>query len=147
MWSRYSSSALAGAAIVAVLLLCACGSTPPAPSEPRAATPAESGAKPATKADGSATTQGVPDSAAASPAEGAAPVRPAPPPRAVADFERAVNLMRAGKTTDAELEFGQLATAYPRLAAPLINLGLLQRKGGRLEQAEQSLRSATERNP
>src|SRR5262245_12463005 len=146
MWSRSSNSALVGAAMMAVLLLSACGSTPPAPPEPRESRPAGPGEKPAPK-DGSATTQGVPDSAAATPAEGAAPLRPVPPPRAVADFERAVNLMRAGKTTDAELEFGQLASAYPQLATPLINLGLLQRKGGRLEQAEQSLKGATERNP
>ena len=53
-----------------------------------------------------------------------------------ADFDRAVNLMRAGNATEAELEFKQLAAGYPQLAGPHVNLGLLQRKAGRLDEAE-----------
>lgn len=67
--------------------------------------------------------------------------------RAMADFDRAVGLMRAGNTTEAELEFQQLMTAYPQLAAPAINLGLLYRKANRLEQSEEALRTAVQRNP
>ena len=35
------------------------------------------------------------------------------PPRAAADFDRAVNFMRAGNATEAELEFKQLARGLP----------------------------------
>ncbi|MEZ5458430.1 MAG: tetratricopeptide repeat protein [Steroidobacteraceae bacterium] len=84
----------------------------------------------------------------------AAPAVAAPPPpprsypaRAVADYERALDLARRGEVTEAELEFGQLAAAYPQFAGPQINIGLLRRKAGNLEAAEQALRLATERNP
>lgn len=82
----------------------------------------------------------------------AAPTVAAPPPRtyparAVADYERALELARRGDVTEAELEFGQLAAAYPQFAGPQINIGLLRRKAGNLEAAEQALRLATERNP
>ena len=79
-----------------------------------------------------------------------AAVRPAPrsyPSRAVAEFARAVTLARSGDPTEAELEFGQLSAAYPDYAGPQINIGLLRRKAGNLEGAEQALRVATERNP
>jgi tetratricopeptide (TPR) repeat protein len=69
------------------------------------------------------------------------------PARAVADFNRAIDLARSGKVTDAELEFGQLSVAYPELAGPQINIGLLRRKAGNLEAAEHALRLATEKNP
>lgn len=75
-----------------------------------------------------------------------APVRPEIPARAIADFERAVNLARAGNTGDAELEFKQLIEGYPQLAAPRVNLALLQRKAGRLEEAEATLQAAVEAN-
>ncbi len=79
-----------------------------------------------------------------------APVRPEPrsyPARAIAEFSRAVSLAKSGDATEAELEFGQLAVAYPNYAGPQINIGLLRRKAGNLEGAEQALRLATERNP
>jgi tetratricopeptide (TPR) repeat protein len=56
-------------------------------------------------------------------------------------------MMRAGKSTDAELEFQQVAVAYPQFAAPDINLGILYRKTDRLEQSEKALRAAVEREP
>ncbi len=68
------------------------------------------------------------------------------PPRAQADFDRAVNLMRAGDATEAELEFKQIGETYPRFAAPYVNLGLLYRKAGRLDHAEEALATATSRN-
>ena len=88
----------------------------------------------------------LPQEAAAAPAPvpAAAPVDL--PARAVADFDRAVNLLRAGNTTEAELEFKQLAAAYPQFAGPQLNLGLLYRKGDRLEEAEAALKTAVERN-
>lgn len=84
-----------------------------------------------------------------------APVAPAPEPRpaprnyparALTEYGRAVALARSGDATEAELEFGQLAAAYPDYAGPQINIGLLKRKAGNLEGAEQALRLATERN-
>jgi tetratricopeptide (TPR) repeat protein len=68
------------------------------------------------------------------------------PPRALADFNRAVAFMRAGNQAEAELEFQALATGYPGFAGPDINLGILYRKEGRLEQSEQALTAATLRN-
>jgi tetratricopeptide (TPR) repeat protein len=53
--------------------------------------------------------------------------------------------MRAGNAVEAELGFKQVALQYPQFAAPLVNVAILERKEGHLEQAEQSLRSAVER--
>ena len=63
-------------------------------------------------------------------------------PRRARTLTRAVNLMRAGNTAEAELAFQQIATQYPQFAAPLVNLGLMQRKQGQLDKAEESLKSA-----
>jgi tetratricopeptide (TPR) repeat protein len=68
------------------------------------------------------------------------------PPGAAADFERALNAMRAGNAVEAELDLKQLAETYPQLSAPHVNLGILYRKQGKLEQAEQALDTATQRN-
>ena len=69
------------------------------------------------------------------------------PARAVTEYGRALELARRGDVTEAELEFGQLAAAYPDFAGPQINIGLLRRKAGNLEASEQALWLATERNP
>jgi tetratricopeptide (TPR) repeat protein len=53
--------------------------------------------------------------------------------------------MRAGNATEAELGFKQVALQYPQFAAPLVDLGLLQRKQGELEASEASLRGAVDR--
>jgi tetratricopeptide repeat protein len=63
-------------------------------------------------------------------------------PAARADFDRVVSYMRAGKTVEAQLGFKQLSLQYPQFAAPLVNLGILQRNDGHLEQAEETLKSA-----
>ena len=113
---------VAGAAVPAIvaLLLAACESAPPAkPSEA--------------------------PSAPAATAPGAAPNVPVTP-RGKADFERAVGFMRAGNNTEAELEFKQVALQFPQLSAPYVNLGILYRKSGRLEQSEDALKTAVERN-
>ncbi len=74
--------------------------------------------------------------------------RPAGPPsaKATADFNRAVNFMRSGNATEAELEFKQMTLAYPRLSTPYVNLGILYRKAGHLDQSEEALKGAVERN-
>ncbi len=68
------------------------------------------------------------------------------PARAVADFDRALGLMRTGRGADAELEFGAMTAAYPELPGPYINIALLRRNAADLEAAEKSLRAAVERN-
>ena len=59
-----------------------------------------------------------------------------------ADFDRVVSYMRAGKAVEAQLGFKQLSLQYPQFAAPLVNLAILQRNDGHLEQAEETLKSA-----
>jgi tetratricopeptide (TPR) repeat protein len=66
--------------------------------------------------------------------------------RGKADFDRAVGFMRAGNNTEAELEFKQVALQFPQLSSPYVNLGILYRKSGRLEQSEDALKTAVERN-
>ena len=128
---------VAGAAVPAVvaLLLAACGSAPPAkptetPSAPVAA-PAKTGS-----AAGAPAAAGTP---------GAVPNVPVTA-RGKADFDRAVGFMRSGNDTEAELEFKQVALQFPQLSAPYVNLGILYRKTGRLEQSEDALKTAVERN-
>src|SRR6266403_1678418 len=94
----------------------------------------------------------APHAAAAAPARGtvnptAPPTAPAPAhpqvsPAARADFDRVVSYMRAGKTVEAQLGFKQLSLQYPQFAAPPVNLAILQRNDGHLEQAEETLKSA-----
>src|SRR5258708_19207662 len=54
--------------------------------------------------------------------------------------------MRSGNATEAELEFKQMTLSYPNLSAPFVNLGILYRKNGHLDQSEAALKSAVERN-
>jgi lipoprotein NlpI len=72
---------------------------------------------------------------------------PPPPPRASADFTRAVALVRTGKDEEAELEFQQIAAGYPQYAGALVNLGILYRKHGDLAKSEAALHSAVQREP
>src|SRR5882757_8687308 len=127
--SRSSCAALsravrAVAPVVALVFLSACGSTPAKRSGSAETTTAE--------------------------APSAAPGANAPPaaltPRGKADFERAVGFMRAGNTTEAELEFKQLALQFPQLATPYVNLGILYRKTGHLDRSEEALKTAVEHN-
>ncbi len=55
-------------------------------------------------------------------------------------------MMRSGNATEAELEFKQISISYPQLSAPYVNLGILFRKSGRLDQSEDALKAAVERN-
>ncbi len=56
-------------------------------------------------------------------------------------------LLKAGKDDEAELEFQQVATAYPAYPGALVNLGILYRKHGDLAKADQSLHAAVQRDP
>lgn len=83
-------------------------------------------------------------------ASGAAPIIAAPPPvpeRATQQYAQALSLLKAGRTTDAELELKQLIAAYPDLPGPSINLGLLLAHAGRLPEAEAAFKVALAINP
>jgi tetratricopeptide (TPR) repeat protein len=112
-------------AICAYGLIVACASAPPEKPAPAAAL--------------------APAAPASAPGAAGGTAGP-PPARATADFDRAVGFMRSGNTTEAELEFKQMTLAYPQLAAPLVNLGILYRKTGHLDQSEEALETAVERN-
>ena len=49
--------------------------------------------------------------------------------------------MRSGNATEAELEFKQMTLQYPQLSTPFVNLGILYRKAGHLDQSEEALKS------
>ena len=115
------------ASVVAMLLLAACGSTPPAPEQ-------------VAKSDKAATAD------AAGAAGATAPVEAPLPPEAVQKFDQAVVHMSGGDAASAEREFRALADAYPTYSGPLLNLGILQVKASRFEDAEKSLRAAVDRN-
>lgn len=157
-----AASALAWLAL-AVLAACSSGPKRPVmhPAKPITREgPAPAAAPAGAPAAGSATTTAppvaapsvapapAPRAATAAPAPGTAnPPAPAPAhpqvsPAARADFDRVVSYMRAGKTVEAQLGFKQLSLQYPQFAAPLVNLAILQRNDGHLEQAEETLKSA-----
>ncbi len=72
---------------------------------------------------------------------------PAIPPRAAQQYAQALDLMKAGRNTDAELEFKQLIAAYPQFAGPQLNLGLLYVRDSRLPEAEGAFKAALELAP
>lgn len=55
--------------------------------------------------------------------------------------------MKAGKGLDAELEFKQLAVAYPDYSGPQLNLGLLYLHDSRLPEAETAFKAVLAHNP
>src|SRR5882762_3156539 len=121
----------------------------PAPAAAPAGAPAAGGATTSTAppvAAPSVAPAPAPHAATAAPARGTvnptAPAHPQVSPAARADFDRVVSYMRAGKTVEAQLGFKQLSLQYPQFAAPLVNLAILQRNDGHLEQAEETLKSA-----
>jgi len=160
-----AASALAWLAL-AVLAACSSGPKRPVmhPAKPITREgPAPAAAPAGAPATGSATSTAPPvaapsvaprtRAAAATPAGGTAnptapgvaagvTAHPQVSPAARADFDRVVSYMRAGKTVEAQLGFKQLSLQYPQFAAPLVNLAILQRNDGHLEQAEETLKSA-----
>lgn len=135
MWSRRCSNW--GALVAATLLGAACSTAHVARNGANTA-PAQVPSAPVAPAAAAAGT-GVP----AAPAE---PVASPPPPRALADFARAVQLVKSGKDDEAELEFQQIATGYPTYPGALVNLGILYRKHGDLAKSDQSLHAAVQRD-
>lgn len=69
------------------------------------------------------------------------------PPRAAQQYNQALQLMKSGRNTDAELEFKQLLVAYPQFAGPQLNLGLLYLRDSRLPEAEAAFKAALQLTP
>ena len=129
---RHSRSRAAGAAAARMRRLPAHRLPPHRPALPRQRPPALAGSAGAAPPRRPRVQRREPQRAATPP-----PIRGSAAARA--DFERAVNFMRAGNLAEAELGFKQVALQYPQFAAPLVNLAILQRKAGQLEAAEQTL--------
>jgi tetratricopeptide (TPR) repeat protein len=138
--------------VSAFALLAACHSSPPKPS---VAAPVETTDAPAAAKGGAATT-GAPAASAAAAAPGvtggaaaaAQPVDTTPiPERATQQYAQALQLMKSGRGTDAELEFKQLAAAYPQYPGPQMNLGLLYLHDSRFAEAEVAFKKALELKP
>jgi tetratricopeptide (TPR) repeat protein len=110
----------------ALALLAACQSAPPRSSPPA----------PAERA-------GAPGEAGSAASVDAAPI----PERATQQYAQALQLMKSGRNTDAELEFKELAVGYPQLTGPQLNLGLLYLRDSRLAEAEAAFKAALELKP
>ena len=131
-------------------LLVACGSAPSVPDRASARPDAATSSAPASTAkSGSQKSGAAAEVGASSAATGTAnpSAQTEIPRRALADFDRAVGLMRSGNAGEAELEFKTLVAGYPQLTGAHINLALLQRKANHLDEAEATLKSAVEKNP
>ncbi len=76
----------------------------------------------------------------------AAPIEAPIPPQAQQQFDGAVAAMGAGNLAAAEQAFQTLSSTYPTYAGPLLNLGILQAKAGKLEEARKTLTDAIGRN-
>jgi tetratricopeptide (TPR) repeat protein len=127
------------ASLGALALLAACHSAPPrafsspAPVERAAGAPANAAA-----------TAGAP----AGTASNATPVEAAPiPARATQQYAQALQFMKSGRNTDAELELKELVVGYPKLTGPQLNLGLLYMRDSRLAEAEAAFKAALELEP
>jgi tetratricopeptide (TPR) repeat protein len=69
------------------------------------------------------------------------------PERAAQQYAQALQLMKSGKSTDAELEFKELIVGYPQFMGPQVNLGLLYLRDSRLPEAEAAFKAALEHDP
>jgi tetratricopeptide (TPR) repeat protein len=127
-----------------LLTLAACGSAPEKPAAPVdavAAPAATTAATPAPEVTASKSKAAVADAASAT-----APVEVPVPPEAQQQFDSAVAAMSSGNLAGAEQAFRALSDNYPAYSGPLLNLAILQAKGGRLADAEKTLATAIERN-
>jgi tetratricopeptide (TPR) repeat protein len=123
MWSRRSIEVLIAVSLLAAMA--ACTVTPRRLPQP--ARPAAAAANPAGKL----------------PAAGPPPV----PAEAKAEFAQALALARAGNDVAAEAGLTSLARRYPQFYTPLVDLGILYRRGGNLDAAAHALQQAVARDP
>jgi tetratricopeptide (TPR) repeat protein len=136
-----------------IALLTGCHSAPTQPARASVATPVPA-ASPASNANSPAAAIAPSNAVNAAASSGAPAGVPAPapdttpiPPRAAQQYSQALQLMKAGKTTDAELEFKQLIVAYPQFAGPQLNLGLLYLHDSKLTEAEAAFKAALQSTP
>jgi tetratricopeptide (TPR) repeat protein len=81
-------------------------------------------------------------------ASNATPAEATPiPERATQQYAQALQLMKSGRNTDAELELKELVIGYPQLTGPQVNLGLLYMRDSRLAEAEAAFKAALEHSP
>ena len=136
-------------------MLAACHSAPPkaasAPqpaAAPKAAAASNVAAAPSASTPGAATAPGAASARAGGAGGTAAIVDTTPiPERAAQAYAQALQLMKAGRNTDAELEFKALVVAYPQFTGPQVNLGLLYLRDSRLPEAEAAFKTALEQKP
>jgi tetratricopeptide (TPR) repeat protein len=128
-----------------IALLAGCHSTPAQPPRAQAQQPApvQAAGAPHTSAGSAAAPVNSTNVAAGGPVAPDAPI----PPRAAQQYSQALQLMKSGRTTDAELEFQQLTVAYPQFAGPQLNLGLLYLHDSRLPEAEAAFKAALQTTP
>ncbi len=69
------------------------------------------------------------------------------PDDARVSYQRALEAMRSGDVTEAELELEQLTLQYPDFAGPRVNLAIIYMDSGREEAAQQALERALALNP
>jgi tetratricopeptide (TPR) repeat protein len=124
-------------------LLAGCHSTPAQPSRAPAMQPAPATPTPAAgpAVAGSVNSTNVAAGGAVAAAE--TPI----PPRAAQQYSQALQMMKSGRSTDAELEFKQLSVAYPQFAGPQLNLGLMYLHDSRLPDAEAAFKAALQAAP
>lgn len=130
----------------ALALIAGCHSAPTQPARARAAEQV-AGAPPAgaskTVPGSTAVPAGAPGGMVPASAADATPI----PPRAAQQFSQALQLMKSGRNTDAELEFQQLSVAYPQFAGPQVNLGLLYMHDSKLPDAQAAFKAALKATP
>ena len=73
----------------------------------------------------------------------ATPVNPA----AQRAFDEASSVLRSGRTEEAERAFRAVAQAYPDLAGPHANLGVIYRRAGKLDDAAKEFEQAVRLSP
>ncbi len=87
-----------------------------------------------------------PPAAASSEAADAAPVNSLSP-AAQNLFDQAVFVMSSGDLVDAELRFEEFLLQYPEVAAAQVNLAIIHRRNGKLDEARASVDRALELDP
>jgi tetratricopeptide (TPR) repeat protein len=143
-WKSVNSKLNRYASVGVMALLAGCHSAPPKPVPAPVATPVPA----AVAAPKGNATAPAAASANAPPAPSSAPTVDTPiPPRAAQQYSQALQMMKSGKTTDAELEFKQLIVAYPQFAGPQLNLGLLYLHESKLTEAEAAFKAALKSTP
>ncbi|MDQ6684547.1 MAG: hypothetical protein M3Z16_05410, partial [Pseudomonadota bacterium] len=82
------------------------------------------------------------NASAAGASERSAPAGPPVSPDVQRAFDDASSAMRSGRNEEAERSFRALAQAHPELGGPHANLGLIQRRAGKLNESVSELELA-----